>query len=134
MCEQCVAEVMNFGKISNNIILVRATKDGHTMKKGNWGLVNMNDPFLIFKHTPKSSLEDEDLTDSEEEFLEINTDLCFINGYTREIIEEFYKSERSSFALWLHDKIAKYIKNFDFSNVEFYDMKSSVVGKQLGKS
>ena len=49
MCEQCMAKTR---VITRNILgewtLVRATKDGMHMKKGQYGLVRCNDPDFIF--------------------------------------------------------------------------------------
>jgi len=48
MCEQCLAECVRWEVHPfPGIALVRATKDGNTMKEGDYGLVRMNDPFLI---------------------------------------------------------------------------------------
>ncbi len=52
MCEQCMAETTNHGEPLLGVLLVRATKDGHQMKAGQWGLVRENDPFVIFDKTP----------------------------------------------------------------------------------
>lgn len=53
MCEQCLAETITYGDPMPGISLVRATRDGQQMKAAQWGLVVMNDPFLIFDIKPE---------------------------------------------------------------------------------
>lgn len=57
MCEQCVAETTLYvGPGDADVLpgfgLVRATKDGWLMKKGDWGLVHVNDPDYWWSPTP----------------------------------------------------------------------------------
>ena len=52
MCEQCLAEAVKLGEILHGIYLVQATKDGRHMKAGDYGLVEMNDPFFIWSYPP----------------------------------------------------------------------------------
>jgi hypothetical protein len=70
MCEQCVAKTVYYiGKDTNEVlpgyILVRATKNGSYMKKGNWGLVRYDNPDFIWSITPvcdpSSGLSDEQI-------------------------------------------------------------------------
>ena len=65
MCEQCMAEVTEHGEPLPDVLLVRATKDGHQMTAGQWGLVCQNDPFFIFEQVPEPDpahgLEDPEL-------------------------------------------------------------------------
>lgn len=52
MCEQCLAECEDHGSVVPGIFLVRATRDGHSMRAGQWGLVVQNDPFVVFDEDP----------------------------------------------------------------------------------
>jgi len=57
MCEQCEAKTLNYSKAEDDTFLgkyhlVKATKDGYSMKAGDWGLVEVNDPDFIFSVTP----------------------------------------------------------------------------------
>lgn len=59
MCEQCVAATVMYtlpGAGGHEVLpgyaLVRATKDGWMMRKGDWGLVRMNDPDYWWSKTP----------------------------------------------------------------------------------
>jgi hypothetical protein len=67
MCEQCVAKTETFLDPIPNWWLVRATDDGHVMKKGEWGLVQCNDPDFVWTVTPKvdplSGLSEEEINE-----------------------------------------------------------------------
>lgn len=54
MCEQCLAATIGWRIFASDKgpILVRATRDGREMKTGQWGLVFMNGPFVIWDTTP----------------------------------------------------------------------------------
>lgn len=52
MCEQCVAGCIGYGEVVPGIYFVKATKDGHYMKAGDYGLVICNDPFVVFDIEP----------------------------------------------------------------------------------
>jgi hypothetical protein len=52
MCEQCSAATVTFGEVLPGVAVIRATRDGLSMKAGQWGLVTMNDPFIIFDSSP----------------------------------------------------------------------------------
>lgn len=132
MCEGCVAQTTLFGEVFKKIYLVRATKDGYYMKKGNWGLVIVNDPFFIFEHTPKVTKEEDDVTDSEEEFLDKVINLSDVNKSTKSIILEFYAQEEKSFPLWLNQKIAEFIEKIDINKAQFYDTNSEKIARELG--
>jgi hypothetical protein len=71
MCEQCCAQVDSWGEILPGWSLVRATRDGNYMKKGDWGLVEVNDPAFIFSTTPIKDLT-YGLTDDEIDRMDIN--------------------------------------------------------------
>lgn len=65
MCEQCVAQTAYYGEPLKDIGLFRATQDGSIMKKGQWGLIEINDPFVVWTSTPRpdpmKNLSDEEL-------------------------------------------------------------------------
>jgi hypothetical protein len=48
MCEQCSAETKSYGEVVPGWSLHQATKDGNFMKKGDFGLINYNDPSIIW--------------------------------------------------------------------------------------
>lgn len=52
MCEQCMAGTNSWGEVLPGFVLMRATRDGNTMARGEWGLVVCNDPSFIFS-TPR---------------------------------------------------------------------------------
>lgn len=52
MCEQCMAETRILGQPIPGWYLVRAKRDGNWMRKGDWGLVECNDPTYVFSTTP----------------------------------------------------------------------------------
>lgn len=55
MCECCSAEVDEWNIGPLGWVLCRATSDGNLMKKGQWGLVESNDPTYIW--TPKPMID-----------------------------------------------------------------------------
>ena len=65
MCEQCVAQTVLYGEVVPGFYLVRATVDGGTMKAGDWGLVECNDPFFIWSGEiiadPTEGMTDEEM-------------------------------------------------------------------------
>lgn len=52
MCEQCLTWPISFGEPLRGFWLLRARRDGNDWKKGEWGLVQCNDPTFIWKTTP----------------------------------------------------------------------------------
>ena len=54
MCEQCSADTTTIGTVVPGIILVQAGRDGMEMRAGEYGLVECNDPFIIFSRRPAS--------------------------------------------------------------------------------
>jgi hypothetical protein len=52
MCEQCCADAVSYGEPLPGFYLVKARRTGHSMKDGQWGLVECNDPFAIWTATP----------------------------------------------------------------------------------
>lgn len=52
MCEQCCAETETYLEVIPGWVLVRATKDGMEMLKGQWGLLQRDDPDFIWTVTP----------------------------------------------------------------------------------
>jgi len=65
MCEGCVADTDLICAIFQGWYLVRAKKDGHIMKAGDFGLVRCNDPDFIFSAfpalEPHATLPDEEI-------------------------------------------------------------------------
>ena len=53
MCEQCVAEARDWGEVLPGWTLIRASRDGNTMKADQWGLVSGNDPDFWWTVTPR---------------------------------------------------------------------------------
>lgn len=53
MCEQCIARTNSWGEVLPGFALIRATADGSIMERGDWGLVQMNDPSFYWPSTPR---------------------------------------------------------------------------------
>jgi hypothetical protein len=53
MCEQCLVNPLYFGEVIPGWCLIRARRQGSDMEVGDWGLLRMNDPDLIWKSTPQ---------------------------------------------------------------------------------
>ena len=73
MCEQCVARTNSWGEILPGFALLRATAEGDQMSKGNWGLVQCNDPDFVWGMTPKPNpfygVDDAALDENQQEIL-----------------------------------------------------------------
>lgn len=56
MCTQCLVNPFYYGEIAPGWFLIRARReennDKDSMKIGDWGLVECNDPSIVFKTTP----------------------------------------------------------------------------------
>lgn len=55
MCEQCLTWPISFGNPLPGFRLMRARRDGHTWKRGEWALIECNDPTYTWKTTPTPS-------------------------------------------------------------------------------
>ena len=55
MCEQCLTWPVSFGQPLEGYTLMRARRDGNDWTKGEWGLVECNDPTYTWKKTPTPS-------------------------------------------------------------------------------
>lgn len=55
MCEQCLTWPVSFGQPLPGFTLMRARRDGNDWLKGEWGLVQCNDPSFQWKTTPTPS-------------------------------------------------------------------------------
>lgn len=52
MCEQCTTAALHFGEPLPGWFLMRARRDGNHWKKGEWGMVESNDPNFRWTTTP----------------------------------------------------------------------------------
>lgn len=66
MCEQCLTWPISFGNPLPGYKLMRARRDGNDWKRGEWGLIQCNDPTFTWKKTPTPS-PTWGMTDEEEE-------------------------------------------------------------------
>lgn len=114
MCEQCIAKVLEYGEVLPEIFLCRATQNGYWMKKDDWGLVIMNDPFIIWEQFPISKNVD---TDKAHKYY-----MNFIdNGYCRPLEGTklvnaakqvgYDETTNPVFESWLTEYIAQYVAN-----------------------
>lgn len=134
MCEQCLAKAENLGEPIPGFFLVYATQDGSYMKAGQYGLVEMNDPFLIFdmKPTPDPSegMSDEEINQlrqsemstmmdwlemarSFEDIFEVGPKLGyrFVNACKK----SGYKDEDGSVTIWFFHKAGEMLEKSELS-------------------
>ncbi len=52
MCLQCLTHPWYYGEIAPGFTLARSTKENSDWGVGEWGLIECNDPSVVFKHTP----------------------------------------------------------------------------------
>lgn len=133
MCEQCCAKTETFLEPFPRWWLVRATKDGNIMRKGQWGLVHRNDPDFIWSVEPKleplTELSDEEINALPKDsklWDDFNNWVADVETFRKslehhvsleaswELIESArkagYESEKSDFCTWLFNYLAEYLK------------------------
>lgn len=52
MCTQCVVDPLYYGEFAPGWFLIRATKPDYDMEADDWGLVECNNPSVVFSTTP----------------------------------------------------------------------------------
>ena len=128
MCEQCLADVIVFKEQPfRGWTLMRATKDGHIMKAGQWGVAMGDDPSIVWTNTPiidpcpDSDIDygSDDIGAWREFDREVETFRDAINctpnvGYdlvSAAITAGYSRDEDGWLEFWLFDYLAKFIAN-----------------------
>lgn len=70
MCEQCLTWPITFGEVLEGFHLMRARRDGNDWLKGEWALIECNDPSYTWKTTPTPNPVFGMSDDEEETYLE----------------------------------------------------------------
>lgn len=119
MCEQCVTNSVSITTPldKEGWVLIQATKDGHFMKKGQYGLVRMNDPDFVWTEKPyKEPNENDPALDAWFEAVDRFTNE-FASGplESYEIVKAcirlgYKKKIHGSFSHWLFDFLGQSIK------------------------
>lgn len=120
-----MAKVTQYGSPFDSWLLVKATTDGHSMKKDDWGLVQINDPTFIWKETPIKNPEKIDTEIECEEFdlwidkfnkftdefklLDDRSDAKSYYNLIKAAIDKGYKIE-DNFEYWLFDYLGKFLE------------------------
>lgn len=152
MCEQCIVDARYFYKKPDETFenefflpgwcLIQATKDGHIMKVGDWGLLQINNPDFVWEVEPISDPTFDMDDDAEEAALkdpEIKkkSDLyferlilfqdalfgCAISGWrlvNAAITTGYDKNELGSFASWLFHQLGCWIETHEATS--FYEL------------
>jgi hypothetical protein len=121
MCEQCLTESTFLGEFLPDWYLTRATKDGHTWKANQLGLVQMNDPSFVLTSEPVEDPGDEAPENVWSPFSkaarQIQEDLLNarnICGLIRLVkaaeIRGYLIDRDGDFSYWLSDCLAKFLK------------------------
>lgn len=130
MCVQCVNETETFLEFAPGWCLVRSTVDSSYMDKGDWGILKIDDPDVVWKTTPwpepvdPTNPDDDNDIDDEFELLFDNWAedldkfksefiLKPLKGYELVLacMEAGYDSKEDYFIWWLFDHMGKWIKN-----------------------
>jgi hypothetical protein len=128
MCEQCSAEVDDYGHPLDGWMLCQATRDAD-MKKGQWGLVECNDPTYVWTQKPMidplmGAITDDDwakVTDIQMAESEIFEDAVAL--FSEELVADIesahhlfesglkagYKKEHGRFESWLFNHLAQWL-------------------------
>ena len=116
MCEQCLTHCITFGEVLPGFHLMRARRDGNEWKKGQWGLIEINDPTVVWYTTPVHHADITDYFDIPEEFL--NAFKCYpVTGFrmVSAAKQVGYEPRRDGFfEYWLYERLAKHIAENDF--------------------
>jgi len=108
MCEQCLVNPLEFGEVFPGFWLMRARRDGDSWKKGQWGLVECNDPTYVWYSTPGST---EKLWDYPDEFPQA-FDADPVSGYrlVKAAMTKGYDPDEGGFMPWLWAYLSEYIQ------------------------
>jgi len=128
MCEQCLAATKGWRIFPSEKgpILVQATRDGHEMKRYQWGLVTSNDPFVIWDTLPlpdPGDPPDEDnppdgFREAEEDFIDALTVFreAFVMAPTdghhlyMAAVEAGFDPKEDGFECWLFDRMGRAVQ------------------------
>lgn len=137
MCEQCLTWPVSFGQPLPGYTLMRARRDGNEWMKGEWALIECNDPTFRWKTTPTpnpaygmDALEEaaflERLEPGSEEYARVEMWFppdAFVEGITTGTVVDSYKlvkaaiekgydiEEDGNFYSWFFDYLGEWIKN-----------------------
>ena len=109
MCEQCLVNPVYFGEVLPGYNLARARRDGNDWKKGEWGLIECNDPTYRWTSVPKETEWYMDIPDDFIEGITANQPAFFTYKLVKTAIEAGY-TEDENFELWLFNHIAKFLE------------------------
>jgi hypothetical protein len=118
MCEQCEA---NTETLIRNVIpgwhLLRATRNGDYMEKGDWGLVNINDPAFYWKTIPvcSDSPSFNRVKCEIEEALQSTPDIMF--RFCEDLKKSGYTIEQGNIAAWLTHRMALAISKCEHAHL-----------------
>jgi hypothetical protein len=107
MCEQCLCNPIYFGQPFEGFTLARARVHGNDWKKGQWALIECNDPTFVWYDTPVIDGEwSEEFWDAFDCTPSVGHKLyeaCLKVGYNRET--------DGFFIAWLYDYLAGWIES-----------------------
>lgn len=117
MCEQCLTNPISFGEIIPGFFLMRARRDGYDWKKGEWGLVEANDPTFIFRITPQinDDVDPIDLIEFRNEFYGCYPDTGY--AFCNACKDAGWDSQKMNVYDWFYNHIAQYIVNTPYKVV-----------------
>lgn len=137
MCEQCLTWPISFGQPLSGFTLMRARRDGNDWMKGEWALVECNDPTFQWRVTPTPS-PIWGMTDDEEEayfeslthgspeydrvsfaydrgdFEEVFSNMTAMTGYkmiTAAMEKGYDQKQHGCFLPWFFDYLGEYLKD-----------------------
>lgn len=123
MCEQCNVNPLYFGEPLPGWYLIRARRDGIVMKKGQWGLLQCNNPDFIWDTTPTQDplfgITDEDeeerrfntLTDEEKEAAIKGPPQDLLNALKSDVMTG-YELVKACMEMGYEQKVHGYVASF----------------------
>lgn len=133
MCDQCLTWPVSFGSPLPGYTLMRARRDGCDWKRGEWGLIECNDPTFRWKSTPTPNptfgMTDEQENDFFETYEKGTPEYAraslrapedfreAVYGFPLEgfrlvtaAVERGYNPENAGFESWLFDYLGEWLK------------------------
>jgi hypothetical protein len=137
MCEQCLTNPISFGDPLEGWVLMRARRDGNDWMKGEWALIECNDPTFRWTMTPVPSptfgiteAEEDAWFEAHPEEEDTHLDKLISEGFYKDFEKHFEngslmdgynlisaaikkgydKKRHGDFKWWLFDYLGEYLK------------------------
>jgi hypothetical protein len=130
MCEQCEAATVDIGEVVPGFYLVRATRKGHLMLPGQYGLVEQNDPSFFWSSSmtpdPGDDSSDEAAARAYENDLDAVKELELEPAQGYRLVEAALRAgyqlagtpNGEGFYSWLHRRCVELVRTYEEAHRE----------------